>query len=280
MTPRRNEDAASTASSLSTPVSSSLPLDAACVPPALVSLPLLLRQPLAEPDWIVPGLLPVGVSLLAGPATVDKALLANQLGLSIACGLPFLRRYPVRQGRVLYLALAESSLQVRGRAASLLRQQSSPETFHLAFQWSPFRQGGLADLEDTMAGLEDLRLVIVDPLEFVQPLRHDGGTGSRTRQGNFSEAALTFFVPLRELATRYNLALLLLHHLSDDRAHHQRDPLAGLSPTGLTAASACNLLMSPRADPHTCELHLAGVHVAERRLSLVYDSARGEWQEA
>jgi hypothetical protein len=247
--------------------------------PAVVSLPLLLRQPLAEPDWVVPGLLPVGVSLLAGPVSVDKALLANQLGLSVACGMPFLRSYPVHQGRVLYLALAESSLQMRGRAAGLLKQQSSPENFHVAFQWSPFRQGGLADLEDAIASLEGLRLVIVDPLEFVQPLRQESNFPARQRQGNFAEAALTFFVPLRELAARYHLALLLLHHLSDDRAHHHRDPLAGLSPTGLTAASACNLLMSQCADARACELHVAGVHVAERRLRLVYDNARREWQE-
>ncbi|HEX7736397.1 MAG TPA: AAA family ATPase, partial [Ktedonobacteraceae bacterium] len=122
--------------------------------PYVISLPLLLQQPLAEPGWIVQGLLPVGVSLLAGPPRIDKALLANQLGLSVATGAPFLRRFPTRQGRVLYLALAESDVHVRGRARGLLNDQSSPDTFHVAFQWSPFRQGGLADLEDTIARLE------------------------------------------------------------------------------------------------------------------------------
>jgi len=248
--------------------------------PHVISLPLLLQQPLAEPSWIVPGLLPVGVSLLAGSVRVDKALLANQLGLSVATGVPFLRRFPVRQGRVLYLALAESHVHVRGRAVSLLNDQHSPDAFHVAFQWSPFRQGGLADLEDTIARLEEPRLIIVDPLEFVQPLRSDTGNyGHRGRQGAATEAALTFFVPLRELAARYDLAILLLHHLSDDWPNNRRDALAGLSPTGLTAASACNLLLTARNDTHSCELHLAGVHVAERRLRLVYDSARGEWQE-
>lgn len=279
MTPRKNEDTTPAASSFSTSVPAPAPQEALLALPTVISLPLLLRQPLAEPDWIVPGLLPVGVSLLAGPVSVNKALLANQLGLNVASGTPFLHRYPVCQGRVLYLALAESSVQVRGRALNLLNQQRSPEAFHLAFQWSPFRQGGLADLEDTIASLEGLRLVIIDPLEFVQPLRHESSVASRWRQASFSETALSFFVPLREIAARYKLALLLLHHLVDERAHHQRDPLAGLSPTGLTAASACNLLMSPRADAQRCELHLAGVHVAERRLHLVYDSARSEWKE-
>ena len=249
--------------------------------PHVISLPLLLQQPLVEPNWIVPNLLPVGVSLLAGPASVDKALPANQLGLSVATGAPFLHRFPVRQGRVLYLALAESRVHMRGRAMSLLNDQRSPDTFHVAFQWSPFRQGGLADLEDTIAGLDDLRLIIVDPLEFVQPLRSDTTShGYRVRQAGAIDSTLTFFVPLRELATRNDLAILLLHHLSDDWPNSRRDPLTGLSPTGLTAASACNLLLNLRPDIHFYELHLAGVHVAERRLNLVYDSIHGEWLEA
>ena len=283
MTRNRNEQDAQTASSpfgyanqvappFAQPVVTQLPL--------VISLPLLLHQPLAEPNWIVPGLLPVGVSLLAGPAQVDKPLLANQLGLSVATGTPFLHRFPVRQGRVLYLALAESRVHVRGRAINLLNNQHSPEAFHVAFQWSPFRQGGLADLEDTLAQLEGPRLVIVDPLEFVQPLRGDNaGYGYRARQFTTPEAALSFFVPLHELATRYDLAMLLLHHLSDDWPNSRRDPLAGLSPTGLTAVSACNLLLTTRADIHACELHYAGVHVAEHRLRLTYDNARGEWRE-
>lgn len=247
--------------------------------PSVISLPLLLQQPLAEPDWIVPGLLPVGVSLLAGPARVDKALLANQLGLSVATGEPFLRHVPARKGHVLYLALAESQVHMRGRAVGLLHNQYSPETFHIAFQWSPFRQGGLADLEDTLAHLAETRLVIIDPLELVQPLRNDSASSSyRARQSAPPEAALTFFLPLHELAMRYDLAILLLHHLPDDWPNNRRDPLAGLSPTGLTAASACNLLLTSRADLHACDLHIAGTLVAERHLHLNYDSAKGEWQ--
>ena len=247
--------------------------------PSIVTMHTLLDQPIAEPDWIVPGLLPSGVSLLAGPARVDKPLLANQLGLSVAMGLPFLGRFPTRRGRVLYLALAESELQVRGRAVSLLNGQSHPDNFHFAFQWSPFRQGGLADLEDTIAGLEEPRLIIVDPVEFVQPLRADSGYvgGYRARQNSVPEAALTFFLPLSELAARNRLAILLLHHLPDEWPANRHDPLAGLTPTGLTPASVCNLLLTPASDPWSCNLHLAGPNVSEQRLRLAFDHAGGQW---
>ena len=252
--------------------------------PSVVTLPGLLDSPVVEPDWIVPALLPIGVSLLAGPALVDKPLLANQLGLSVATGVPFLQHVPARQGRVLYLALAESVIHVRGRALSLLNKQKYPDNFHLAFTWSPFRQGGLADLEDTIASLDGTRLVIVDPLEFVQPLRADTGhnNGYRVRQSSPPEAALSFLLPLRELALRYDLAMLLLHHLPDDWPANRRDPLAGLSPTGLTTATACNLLLMPGREPTSTLLQIAGPSVAERRLRLVLDRLGGYpfWEQA
>lgn len=248
--------------------------------PPLVAMHTLLEQPVAEPEWIVPGLLPTGVSLLAGPARVDKSLLANQLGLDLAAGLSFLGHFALNRGRVLYLALAESAIQVSSRARTLLSGESYPDNFHFAFQWLPFRQGGLADLEDTIASLDGLRLVIVDPVEFVQPLRVDAGFGGayRAREPRAPESAQAFFLPLSQLARRYGLAILLLHHLPDDWPANRRDPLAGLSPTGLTPASVCNLLLTPTADPCSCALHFAGPGVPERRLRLAFDSARNRWR--
>src|SRR5579883_229688 len=256
------------------------PREVSAAPPGVVTVQELLDQPPAQPDWIVHDLLPVGVSLLAGPGRVDKPLLANQLGLDVAAGRPFLGHFPLSQGRVLYLALAEHALQVRRRARTLLNGASCPEGLYVTFQWPPFRQGGLAELEDTIAALEGLRLVIVDPVEFVQPLRADPALsgGYRTREQRPPEAATGFFLPLNQLALRYRLAILLLHHLPDDWPSNRRDPLAGLSPTGLTPASACNLLLTPGTDPCACALHIAGPDVPERRLPLVFDSAQGCWR--
>lgn len=246
--------------------------------PEIFSLQRLLQQPPAERDWIIPGLLPTGVSLLAGPPQIDKALLANQLGLSVASGEPFLERFPVQSGHVLYLALGEGLLNVRSRAARLLRERERPATFDMAMQWSPLRQNGLADLEDTMALLTNPRLVVIDPLEFVLPLSTNPSPGYRVRQAHVPLHDLHFFIPLRELAARYKLAIVLLHHLPDDWPTNRRDPLAGMSPNGLTAASACNLVLTPAREIGTCMLHIAGIDVEERRLTLEFDAQLGQWR--
>lgn len=274
MSPKNNKH-----NSLVTASTSSSGIQHPASSPEIFSLQSLLQQQPVEPGWVVSGLLPAGVSLLAGPQRVDKALLANQLGLSVASGSPFLEHFPVSRGHVLYLALGEGLLSVRSRAARLLRDQEHPVAFDLALQWSPFRQHGLADLEDTIAGLTNPRLIIVDPLEFVLPLYVDQQVQSyRVRHTNAPLQNLPFFIPLRELAARYNLAILLLHHLPDDWPTNRRDPLAGTSPNGLTAASACNLVLMPAREQGMATLHIAGSNVAELRLSLIFDMQQSQWQ--
>ena len=262
----------------SSTASTSSPSQHAVLLPEIFSLQSLLQQQLAESDWVIPGLLPTGVSLLASPPQVDKALLANQLGLSVASGMSFLGHFPACQGHVLYLALGEGLLNVRSRAARLLGEQEQPATFDLAMQWSPFRQNGLADLEDTIATLTNPRLIVIDPLEFVLPLQSSAPQNYRVRQAQVPLQDLHFFIPLRELATRYHLAILLLHNLPDDWPTNRRDPLAGMSANGLTAASACNLVLTPAREAGSSILHIAGSEVEERRLSLAFDTRLGQWK--
>lgn len=246
--------------------------------PEIYNLHHLLQQPPVERDWVVPGLLPVGVSLLASPPSLDKALLANQLGLSVASGLPFLGHFPVCQGHVLYLALSEGLLSVRSRVARLLGEYEQPVDFDLAMHWSPFRQTGLADLEDTVALLSNPRLIVIDPLEFVLPLASGATQHYRVRQANIVLQDLHFFIPLRELATRYHLAILLLHHLPEDWPTNRRDPLAGMTSNGLTTSSACNLVLTSAREVGSSILHVAGTDVGECRLALVFDARSGQWR--
>ncbi len=242
------------------------------MPPELFSLQSLLGQSTDESEWVIPELLPTGVSLLAGPPQADKTLLASQLGLSVAAGLPFLKRFPAYQGHVLYLALAEDARRIRGRVMRLIYEQVCPNSFTLAFKWSPLRTSGLADLEDTLLALGDVRLVVIDP--FMRLLPQPPTPNYRGRQASPTLAEPGFFLPLRELTTRFHLALLLLHHLPND---NHLDPLVGPSPTGLTPVSASNLLFTPGTCTSCATLHVASAKVEEKKLALTLDEQTRQW---
>src|SRR3990172_4718263 len=66
----------------------------------------LLAADFPEPDWIVPGMIPIGLTYLAGRPKIGKSWLALQLAHSKATGGIFLQER-VSQGNVLFIALED-----------------------------------------------------------------------------------------------------------------------------------------------------------------------------
>ena len=67
-----------------------------------------------DPEWIVDGIVPVGLTVLAGRPKIGKSWLALQLCKSICEGANILGKNVV-QGRVLYLALEDNPRRMRKR---------------------------------------------------------------------------------------------------------------------------------------------------------------------
>lgn len=82
----------------------------------VLSLHDLMTHEWPEPPWIVPGILPVGLAVLAGRPKVGKSWIALQLAQAVATGGRFLGE-PVKRGPVLYLALEDVPRRLKRRAA-------------------------------------------------------------------------------------------------------------------------------------------------------------------
>ncbi len=82
--------------------------------PALPALPTiitaydLMRATFLPTRWMVPGLLPDGLTLLAGKPKMGKSWLALELAIAVATGGVALGQIPVEPGDVLYLALEDN----------------------------------------------------------------------------------------------------------------------------------------------------------------------------
>ena len=74
----------------------------------------IAEKNLSPPQMIVDGLLPVGLSTLAGSPKLGKSWLALELAYSVAQGIPFLGR-PTAQGDVLYVDLEGSPYRIKQR---------------------------------------------------------------------------------------------------------------------------------------------------------------------
>ena len=67
----------------------------------------LLVAEFPEPKWVVPGIVPEGFTVLAGPPKIGKSYLVLGLALGVVNGDQVLGRLAVDKGDCLYLALED-----------------------------------------------------------------------------------------------------------------------------------------------------------------------------
>src|SRR5262249_8867377 len=156
-----------------------------------------------EPKFAVPGLVPHGLSILAGRPKIGKSWLALALADSVSRGALALGNIATERGPVLYLGL-EDNLRRRPQRLRAGRQGARAGVdLALACNWPRFDSDGLNKLECELARIA-WRLVVVDTFAKVRPEQD-----SRASIYDRDYAALS---EVKALADRYGTAILLLHH--------------------------------------------------------------------
>lgn len=89
----------------------------------------LLEEPIAEADWVIEDLLPVGAHILAGAPKIGKSWMVLAMGLAVSMGQPFWN-CAVCQGAVLYLCLEDTYARVKKRLWKLTDEAN--DSFYLA----------------------------------------------------------------------------------------------------------------------------------------------------
>lgn len=104
-------------------------------PSRIFSAAELMAEELPPVRWVVPGLLPEGVTLLAGKPKLGKSWLALGLGMAVASGGVALGTKQVECGDVLYLALEDNPRRLQGRLGKMLAGGEAPKGLYYATEW-------------------------------------------------------------------------------------------------------------------------------------------------
>jgi hypothetical protein len=220
----------------------------------------LLSMVFPEPVWLVPGIIPEGLTLLAGAPKVGKSWLALQLAAALSIGGRVLGSIKVQKQPVLYLALEDRPRRLQNRM-QMLKVAPGPD-FHYSTEW----RRGTEGVEDLDAWLEihpDVRVVIVDVLEKIR--------GSRGNQGMY-EADYQAVSSLKSLADRRGISIVVLHHDRKMIAGDWLDSVSGSK--GLTGCADTVLLLKKQIRREAqAELSVTGrdVEDAEHALSFQED---------
>lgn len=220
------------------------------------------------PSFIVPGILPEGMSLLAAKPKVGKTMLAQNIAVAVASGTPALGEIPVQQGRVIFLALEGSTNGMQRRIDLMLEGEEAPDALHFVREFPALDKGGMNKLQEIVQCYPDTRLLIIDTFQHIR--------GTRRRQSAY-EDDYEALLPLAKLCRDYDVSCLVIHHANKRQfgefdVRYAPDLVSGT--TGLTGAVDNVLVMQPGgASSTTLSITAREVESKEYRLSLDPDRA-------
>ncbi len=242
----------------------------------MITARALCSMKFAPLKYIVPKMIPEGLTILAGRPKIGKSWLVLLLGIVLsngvsALGLDYGIAKPLK-GTVLYLGLEDGRRRLQRRMTKLIGAlpENWPEELHLKTEWRRLDQGGLDDIRAWYRSVKDRGgnpiMVVVDTLAKVR-----APTSSKSSPYQNDHDALA---GLQKLAEALGIAVVVNHH---DRKMDADDVFDTVSGTlGLTGAVDTILVLTKKAGAVT--LHVRGRDIEEEvSLAMRFNKADCRW---
>ena len=114
---------------------------------------------------MVEGLLPRGLTVLAGTSKIGKSWMMLDLALSVASGTPFLGR-KVMQAGVLYYCLEDTEYRIQDRMYDLA--DDPPPNLYFSIKSEKLGSGFIKDIKEILRNHSEIELIIIDTLQKVR----------------------------------------------------------------------------------------------------------------
>jgi len=242
-------------------------------PPSPPILDMLSGQEIMEgnwppPEYVVPNIVPVGLTVLAGASKIGKSFMALQLAKAVSAGQSTLGA-DVEQGPVTYLALEDTP----GRLQSRMAMQEWPKPVenihfmlngHFAEQVARLDEEGIQLLVRYIEH-ERPRLLIVDTL-----------TMAIDENQNENHLMKSILAPIRDAAHAYRTAFVLVdHHKKQIRDVDSVTNIFGATQKGAIIDGIIG--MYRKREEAYAKLHVGGRDTEHRVLALSFSNETGLW---
>lgn len=226
----------------------------------------LMTTEFEAPRWAVPGVLPEGLTLLAGPPKIGKSWLSLGLAVAVASGGKALGKLDVQDGDVLYLALEDTPRRLKNRLGTVLADSPPPDRLTFWTECPRFPEGA-KQIQTWLVAHPNSRLVIIDVLARVK--------GSPSPGSPQYEVDYRAMQPAKHLADRHQVAVILVHHVRKAASDDFLDEVSG---TNALAGAADNIMVLKRTRGSADgALRLTGRDVEEIDYALKFDPEHGLW---
>ena len=224
---------------------------------------------IAPPKFIIPGLIPYGITVLASPPKIGKSWMCLDMAISVATGTPFMG-LETNQDGVIYLALEDGDYRLQERGRKVANGRELPANLLLVKQAPILTDGLLQQISNLLDKCQiGIGMIIIDTLQKVRGLagKTEGVYGYDYRE----------LGALHQFALDKNLAVVLVHHLNkggDDSDFVSR--LNGSTGVSGAADSIITLTRASRGSDET-KMSITGRDVQERTLIIQMDWSNFRW---
>lgn len=227
----------------------------------------LLRRDFQPIKYLVHGLIPEGLHILASRPKVGKSWFSLDLAVAVATGGKFLGRQ-VDQGNVLYLGLEDTDRRMHSRLLKLGAQ--SPDALgrlSYATQW-PRGTAGASAITEWINNTPGAKLVVVDVFTKLREVARGRETAY---QNDYADTSALKPPPDRAVT------ILLVHHT---RKAESDDPLDEVSGTlGIGGAADGALILKRARGEDEAEMHLIGRDLEEEgQFAVKFNRSTCRWE--
>ncbi len=217
----------------------------------------LMTMPLKPINFIIENLLSEGLHIMAGSPKVGKSWLALWLSVAVAKGEEVWGN-KVKEGTTLYLCFEDSQIRIQNRLFDI----TDEATEKVNFCTENAMLGG--ELEERIVNFikenPDTVLIIIDTLQMIRNTSKDHNYAN-----DYSDLTI-----LKNLADKYGIAILLIHHL---RKEYDKDPFNRISgTTGIQGAvDSSFILVEESRGSKVATLSCVGRDIDYREIKLERD---------
>ena len=225
----------------------------------------LFDKQLEKRKFLVSGILPEGLVLLAAPPKAGKSFFVLGLCVAVAKGEPFLG-FPTSRGRALYFCFEDDEKRLQKRMFEITDEAFPGLTF--CTEVIKLEDGKfISYLESHMRKYPDTKLIVVDTLNYIRT--DDGGA-------NMYKRDYDDIIPLHDFAQKHGVTMVLVHHTRKTRDGDEYSAASGS--TGLTGAVDTYLLLKrPKRSDSEAVLFISGRDIETTEIEIVHDR-NGLWK--
>jgi hypothetical protein len=227
----------------------------------------LMEMEFPPPAVIVKNLLHTGFSIIGGNPKAGKTWFGLSLSIAVAIGTDIIG-FDTNKSEVLYLSLECKFVDLQHRLKILLQGKQVPNGLHFYTEIKTLDNGLLDFLQNTLNQYPKIKLIIIDPLQFIRSSKSGGGT---LYQKEYKEMSM-----LKEFADKNNVCILAVHHLKNTQTKDVFAKMYGSN--GIRGCTNTNIVMIKEENTSNVQFHVESRDVESTTKIIQRNSENCRWE--